>query len=148
MDALDSLDRPLTDDVTDDVFYAIESNLTWLKIYEDLCTSRSKTTVNTWGGYWIASAVERIGQGQVPAQKSQLIQSYSKLDRPAPPRKLGKKASEKIAGEAVFGYFKDHKADLPADIQSIKAEILEMVMNGIPVAEAFQTALAMTKKTK
>lgn len=141
LEALDSLNRPLTEDVTDDVFYAIESSPAWLNAYEGLCAIRGKTTVNTWGGYWIANAVERAGQGQVPAQKSKLIQSYSRLDQPASPRRMGKRATEQIAGDAIFEYFKEHKADLPANIQSVKAEILELVVSGMAVDEAFQIAL-------
>ena len=130
LEALDSLPKPLTDDVTDDVFYAIEQSPSWMKTYEDLCSHRGKTTVNTWGGYWIANTVERVGLGQVSAVKSSLIQSYSKLDRPAPPKKAGKKASEALAAEAVFAYFRENKPSMPSHITNVKDEIVDLVMGG------------------
>lgn len=46
-----------------------------------------------------------------------------------------------MAGEAIFEYFKQHKADLPTNIQTVKAEILELVVSGMAVDEAFQVAL-------
>ncbi|MES2415762.1 MAG: hypothetical protein V4614_18365 [Pseudomonadota bacterium] len=143
LQALDSLPRPLTDDVTDEVFHVIETNPSWLKNYTDLCADRGKTTVNTWGGYWIANAVERSGLGQVPATRSTLIQSYSKLDRPAAPKRLGKKASEDLARNEVFEYFRENKSSLPAHVTTVREEIVELVMSGMSPVDAFNAALDM-----
>jgi hypothetical protein len=48
--------------------------------------------VNTWGGFWIAHSEGRWGVHQVPARKSTLLDSYSKLDKTG--SKPGKKVKE------------------------------------------------------
>lgn len=140
-EALESLPNR-TEDVTDDVFHAIEINQQWRRRYDALCSSRGKTTVNTWGGYWVANAVERVGLVQVPAKKSSLILTYSKLDQPAPPKK-NKLLAEQAAREAVFAHYTANKATLPSHIAQVKEEIVELVMEGLAPAEAFAQALKL-----
>jgi hypothetical protein len=77
-EALAMLPGPATEDVIDEVFAAIASRTDWRQRYDDLCSELGRTVVNTWGGYWIARAVGRVGDHQVPAT-SGLTESYSKL---------------------------------------------------------------------
>lgn len=142
-EVLDSLPRPLTEDVTDDVFYAIEKTPDWMRRYSDLCEIRTKKTVNTWGGYWVANAVERIGLSQVAAQKSTLILSYSKLDRPAPPKSF-KKNTEDNAREQVFAYYKVNSATLPSKARALREEIVALVISGMSPTDAFAVALNLS----
>ena len=139
-DALERVPRPLTDDVIDEVFHVIETTPSMRRRYDVLCGERGTTPVNTWGGFWIARAVERVGHVQVPARKSSLIGSYSKLDQPAPPRK-GKKFAEEAARQAVFDYYLAHKANMPTGVTSLREEIVSLVIEGHPPAEAFAMAL-------
>jgi len=144
-EALDSLPRPLTEDVTDDVFFAIETTPQWRARYDSLTQKHGQTTLNSWGGYWIANAVDRTGtSGQTPAQKSKLILSYSKLDQPAAPQK-GKKATEAAARESVFAFYMANKSSY-VDAVSVKEEIVQLVMAGMPVAEAFGKAMELSGK--
>jgi hypothetical protein len=50
-DALDSIPKPYTEDVIDDVFHAIESRRDLLARYSKECERLDKMVVNTWGGY-------------------------------------------------------------------------------------------------
>lgn len=143
VEALDSIPRPLTDDVIDDVFFAIQQQPVWLERYLDLCNERGqrgKTTVNTWGGFWIANAVERRSTSQVRSVKNTLTRTYSKLDQPAPP-KVTKKATEEAAREALFSYYMVNKHSLPHEVLQVKEEIVDLIMSGLPPDEAFATAL-------
>lgn len=149
MQALDSLPVPRSDDVIDDVFLAIEMNPLWKRRYDDLCEKYDalhprpgRHTVNTWGAYWISSAVDRIGFSTCHSPKSTLIKSYSKLDRPAPPKK-GKNATEEDAGKAVFEYYKANKATLPKTISNLRDEIVALAMEGHPPEDAFATAISL-----
>src|SRR4051812_31153616 len=80
---LATLPQPYSEHVIDDVFFAIESNPEWLRVYESLCTSLGKTVVNTWGGYWVGKALGKVGEREVASRKSKLIGSYSLLDTDA-----------------------------------------------------------------
>ncbi len=142
-EVLDSLPRPLTEDVTDDVFYAIEKTPAWMRRYEHLCELRTKKIVNTWGGYWVGNAVQRIGLSQVAAQKSKLILSYSKLDRPAPPKAF-KKITENSAREQVFSYYKVNSATLPPKVRELREEIVALVINGMSPTDAFAVTLNLS----
>lgn len=77
-EALAMLPGPVSEDVIDDVFGAIAAKEDWQQRYDELCNELGKTVVNTWGGYWIARAVGRVGDHQVPAT-SGLTETYSKL---------------------------------------------------------------------
>jgi hypothetical protein len=63
---------------SDEAFSAIANRPDWRARYDALCHELGKTVVNTWGGYWIAQAVGRVGDHQVPAT-SGLAETYSKL---------------------------------------------------------------------
>jgi hypothetical protein len=51
-----TMPQPYSEHVIDEVFFAIESEPRWHQDYERLCSSLGKSVVNSWGGYWIASA--------------------------------------------------------------------------------------------
>ncbi len=84
-EALDSLQTPHSEDVIDDVAYAIETHPRWLQRYEDLCHELTKTVTNNWIGVHTKSFVGGMTVQQVAARKSSILESYTKLDT------LGKK---------------------------------------------------------
>lgn len=61
-DALDSLPKPYKEDVIDDVFHAIESRPDLLARYHKECQRLGRVGVNTWGGFWTAHFMERVGE--------------------------------------------------------------------------------------
>jgi hypothetical protein len=138
-EALDTVTKR-TPDIIEDVFFAIEHGPEWRRRYDELCERHGKTTVNTWGGFWVAHAVERAGERQVPAHRSTLIQTYSILDQPAPPPK-SKKASDETARELVWAYYKERKDSLPAGIAGAREEIVAMMIAGMSAEEAFSAAV-------
>jgi hypothetical protein len=78
-EVLKTLSRPYSEDVTDDVFSAIEHNASWRTRYEGLVRQMDRNTVNTWLANWVREISGRNSQSpQVPA-RSGLIESYSKL---------------------------------------------------------------------
>jgi hypothetical protein len=91
--------------------------------------------VNTWGGYWIASALGKTGLEQVPSKKSKLIQTYSRLTESA--TAPGKKRKEPEALQLMSDYYQEHKAKLPAYIRNHRADIVEMIIEGLPVDQVF-----------
>jgi hypothetical protein len=137
--ALDALPRPYTEDVIDDVFHTIESRTDLLARYNKECERLGKIVVNTWGGYWTANYMERVGERVVPAQKSSLIQSYSKLDQPAP--KAAKRVTPDIARVAMSNYFQEHRDSFPPWIRDCREVILELLIAGVPVEQAFTQAV-------
>lgn len=138
--ALHSLPVPHTEDVIDDVFFAIEKNPKLRQDYEDLCIDLSKSTVNKWGGFWIANHEGRSGDQQVPSKKSTLIGAYSKLTGPAT-KKSGVKIKEADARQQMSNYFFAHKSELPERIKLSREMIIDLLMEGFPVEDAFSTVL-------
>jgi hypothetical protein len=133
--ALDSLPKPYTEDVIDDVFFEIEHGPEFMIEYDGLCQQLGKTTVNTWGGYWIANALGKTGLEQVPAKKSKLIQSYSKLTASAT-ASAGKR-KEPAALQLMSDYYQEHKDQLPPSVRNHRDLIVEMIVAGLPVEQAF-----------
>lgn len=138
--ALASLPSPHGEDVIDDVFYAIEQHPQWRQDYDDLCLGLSKSTVNKWGGFWIANHEGRSGDQQVPSKKSTLIGAYSKLTGPAT-KKFGVKIKEADARQQMSDYFFAHKSELPERIKLSREMIIDLLMEGFPVEDAFSTVL-------
>jgi hypothetical protein len=96
--------------------------------------------VNTWGGFYISSAEGGQSVRQVPAVKSRLVQSYSKL---APShRRSQRKPSEGNARQLMSSYYLQHKASLPASIRERREYIIDLIVEGASPEEAF--ALAVT----
>ena len=75
---LRTLDPPLSEDVIDEVFRAIEKNPRWHDRYLALRHDLGEDVVNQWVGLYIARATGREGKHQVKSSGS-LIGSYSKL---------------------------------------------------------------------
>ena len=129
------LPKPVTEDVIDDVFQAIELNPEWLQEYDDLCIHFGKTVVNTWGGFWIASHEGRSGHQTVSSKKSTLIGSYSKLT--SAKTKPNGKCKEPEALKLMHAYYQEHQAELPAWIRKERALLIELLMDGQSAKEAF-----------
>jgi hypothetical protein len=142
-DALDRIEKPFTEDVIDDAFFVIETTPELRARYDALCASHRQVVVHTWGGWWIGRTVERRGLREVKAQKSKLIGQYSKLDQPVAPRAKALQVQLEAAGQRVFEHYRDHKNEMPEKekIATMRDEITAMVMEGIPVEEAFQFAI-------
>lgn len=137
-DALASLPKPHTEDVIDDVFQAIEQRPEWRQRYDDISSDLGKSVANTWGGFWIANSEGRSGVEQVPAKRSTLIQSYSKLTQLA--QRGGKKLKEPDALKVMWDYYQANKAKLPSSIVRYREVIVELLMAGLTAEEAFSTA--------
>jgi hypothetical protein len=139
-EVLASLPQPHGCDVIDDLFHGIEQRTDWRKRYNVLCDELGKTVTNNWLGFWTASIEERHGVEQVPATKSSLIATYSRLsEKVNAPRK---KVKEADALERMAAYFQENKAQLPPAIRKHRETIVELMMAGIPVEEAFATVVA------
>ena len=136
--ALGGLPKPYTEDVIEDVFIAIEGDETLKAEYDALCRELGKTTVNTWGGYWIASAVGKTGVQQTISKRSTLLQSYSKLTAPAVAP--GKKRKEAEALQVMSDYYQQNKARLSPSIRNYRHLLIDMLVEGLPVEEAFAMA--------
>lgn len=133
--ALGKLPQPYAEDVIDDVFLEIEHEPEFMVEYDGLCQQLGKTTVNAWGGYWIANTLGKTGVEQVLTKKGTLIQSYSRLTAAATPP--SGKRKEPAALELMSAYYQEHKDKLPASVRNHRALIVEMLMAGLPVEEAF-----------
>ena len=138
--ALASLPLPHGEDVIDDVFCAIEQRPEWRQEYEDLCVELTKTVVNTWGGFWIANHEGRSGDQQVPSKKSTLIGAFSKLSGPAT-KKAVVKVNETDARRLMSDYYHAHKSDFPERIKQGRELIIDLLIEGLPVKDAFATVL-------
>jgi len=139
-EVLASIPQPHTCDVIDDVFYGIEQRIDWRKRYNALCDELGKTVANNWCGFWTAKLEERHAAEQVPAKKSTLIATYSKLDEKANgPRR---KVKEADALESMAAYFQENRSKLPPAIHKHRETIVELLMAGISAEDAFTTVVA------
>ena len=139
-EVLAELPKPYTEHVIDDVFFAIESKPEWRRLYESLCDSLTKTVVNIWGGRWVGIALEKVGEKQVPSQKSSLIESYSLLDTDA--STLARKRTDAEAREVMSKFFFSNRESLPEfQVRSRREAIIKLLMQGLPPEVAFAAAL-------
>ncbi len=140
-EALEALPKPYSENVIDDVFFAIQSNPRWLPEYEGLCLKHSKSTTNSLGAYWIGRALGKKGHKQVPNKKSSLIGSYSVLDTDALPPKT--KPKEPAARELMSEYFYANQNKLPATevMKQYRDAIVGLIMDGQSPEEAFAIVL-------
>ena len=134
-EVLAALPTPYSEHVIDEVFHAIEVDPRWHGEYEVLCLTLGKTTVNTWGGYWIANALGKVGEHQVPSKKSKLIGSYSILDTDA--KTILKKPKESEALQLMADYYQANKAELPVEVRQHRDQIVEFIMAGMTPVQAF-----------
>lgn len=136
---LDVIEKPHTDDVIEDVFLAIEKNEIWRKSYDRMVYESGKAAVNAWAGFWISHAEKRVGEARETAARTSLIESYSKLDKPA--AKRNKKVKEPEALKAMHDHFLAHRDSLPAQVRDYREVIVALIMDGIGVEAAFTQAL-------
>ena len=134
-DVLDTLPTPYTEHVIDNVFQAIELNPKFLSRYHALCDKLGKTVVNNWCGQWVAHALGKVGEVQVPSQRSTLIGSYSLLDADA--ATIARKPNENEALQLMSDYYRANKGGLPADISSHRDAIVELIIAGVSAENAF-----------
>ena len=133
--ALGNVPKPYTEDIIDDVFLEIESKPELKAEYDVLCKQLGKTRVNTWGGYWVAEALGLTGIEQTPSKKSRLIQTYSRLTVKA--TAPGKKRKDQDAVQLMSDYYVENKSRLPETIRNNRADLIEMLIAGLPVEQAF-----------
>jgi hypothetical protein len=138
-EVLATLPKPHSEHVIDDVFGAVERNRGWRQRYQAQCDSLGQSVVNAWGGYWVANALGKAGEQQVASQKSSLIGSYSILDTDA--KAVARKPKDGEARQLMADYYREHQAEMPAEIRKHRELIVELLMEGMPVPEAFQMVL-------
>jgi hypothetical protein len=138
-EVLDSLQTPYTEHVIDDVFQAIERNSTFLSRYHALCEELGKTVVNNWCGQWVAHALGKTGEVQVPSRRSTLIGSYSLLDADA--ATVARKPNEDEALQLMSDYYRANKDRLPTDIRLHRDAIVELIIAGVSVQNAFSAVM-------
>jgi len=136
---LAGLPKPHTENVIEDVFVAIEGNADWRKSYDRMVYESGKASVNAWMGFWISHAEQRVGDQRETAARSTLIESYSKLVKPAVKR--GKKVKEPEALKAMHDHFQANRASLDAGIRDHREVILALIMDGMGVEAAFAQAV-------
>ena len=134
-EVLDSLPKPYSPHVIDEVFLAIENNLEWRSRYDTLCSILGKDVVNNWGGRWVGIALGKVGEQQVPSKKSSLIGSYSILDTDA--KKSLKKPTEAEARQLMSDYYQLHKAELSPEVRNHREAIVQLIIDEVPPGEAF-----------
>jgi hypothetical protein len=134
-EVLDSLPKPYSEDIIDDVFHAIESSLVWLKEYQNLCANLGKDVVNQYGGHWIAHALGKSGGKQVTSVKTRLISSYSKLT--ANVKVINSKRKEAEALELMSAYYFQHKAELSKDTPLFRDYIVQLIKDGVSPEAAY-----------
>lgn len=137
---LDTLAKPLTEHVVQDVFVAIEGNPAWRGAYDRMVYDWGKAAVTTWASFWVAHAVKRTGDQREVAAQSTLIESYSPLVSGAERR--NKKLREPEALKAMHEHFTAHRHELPAEIRNYRETILALIMDGIEAEAAFARTLA------
>lgn len=142
-EVLETLPKPYSEHIIDDVFCAIEHKPKWLQEYESQSSILGKTVVNGWGGYWIANALGKAGEQQVPSKKSKLIGSYSILDTDA--KTVLRKPKEPEALQLMADYYQAHKTELTSEVRRHRDLIVELLMEGMPAEEAFSMVMKHSK---
>lgn len=104
----------------DYVAHVIETTPELRSRYEALCAERGQTVVNTWGGWWIGSTVERRGLRGAASLAHGSSGRYSKLDQPVSPKARSRKKKIEAAGGEVFVYFRDNKVTMPGGIDDAR----------------------------
>jgi hypothetical protein len=134
--ALDNIPEPRSEDVIEDVFLQIENEQELRTEYDELCRQLGKTTVNAWGGYWIANALGKTGPQQVTSKRCKLIQSFSRLTTTAATA-AGAKRKEPEALQLMSNDYQENKARLSPSIRNHRDLIIEMIIEGLPVDQVF-----------
>lgn len=138
-EVLATMPTPYSEHVIDEVFHAIEMAPCWHREYVVLCGTLGKSTVNTWGGYWIANALGKTGEHQVASKRSKLIGSYSILDTDA--KTVLKKPKEPEALQRMADFYQANKSELPPEVRKHREQIVEFIMEGMAPKDAFAMVL-------
>jgi hypothetical protein len=138
-EVLETLPTPYNEHVIDDVFHAVELDPKFLSRYHALCDDLGQKVVNNWCGQWVAHALGKIGEVQVPSRRSTLIGSYSLLDTDA--ATITRKPNENEALQLMADFYRANKARLPADIRLHRDAIVELIMAGISAQDAFAAVM-------
>jgi hypothetical protein len=154
-EVLATLPQPHSENIVDEVFFAIEKNDRLFRIYSECCSNLGRVKVNTAGENWVKKELGRTILREVPAQLSKLIDTYAVLNikaPPAPKKAAGAKAKPKTttakkrleqeARQALSDYYLAKRASLPPQIALYREEILKLLRAGVPVADAFERAVA------
>jgi len=137
---LDRLPKPHTDNVIEDVFFAIEGDPAWRSTYDRVVYESGKPAATSWAAFWIAHAERRTGDQRETASRGTLIDSFAPLV--TPPEKRGKKVKAPEALSAMHNYFTAHRDELPPGIRDYRETILALIMDGIPTEDAFERVLS------
>lgn len=127
-DVLETLPKPYSEHIIEDVFLAIEYNAAWRARYETECASLGTTVTNTWGGHWVANTLGKVGERQVPARTSKLIGSYSVLDTDA--KTVLRKPKESEALQMMADYYLANRSQLPTGVRDHRELIVDLLMEG------------------
>ena len=156
-EVLATLPKPHSADVIDEVFLAIEQNDRLFRIYSECSIKLGRAKVNAAGDNWVKKELGRTTLRESPAQLSKLIDTYSVLNikaaatprkpaatgaKPKPKTITAKKRAEQDARQALSDYYTANRASLPPQITLYREEILALIKAGVPVAEAFEQAVA------
>lgn len=80
-DVLKTLPKPYGEDITEDVFVAIEGDEKWLQRYEQLCAVLDTGVVNQSIGKYTKEITGLEADGVVAARRTSLTTRYTKLVR-------------------------------------------------------------------
>ncbi len=78
-DVLRTLPMPYGEDIIEEVCLAIEGNPEWLQRYNELGRELRYWVVNNWIGQYTKILTGLKSIKQVPAKRSKIIKSYTKL---------------------------------------------------------------------
>ena len=153
-EVLATMPKPLSENIVDEVFFAIEQNDRLFRTYSECCNELGRVKVNTAAINWIKKELGRTILRESPAHLSKLIDTYPVLDvKPAPVAKkvaatkakpktaTAKKRIEIDARKALSDYYMANKASLHPQIALYREQILTLIKAGVPVAEAFEKAV-------
>ena len=135
----ESIPAPHTDTIIEDVFLAIEGNPVWRKTYDQIVYKLGKPTTNAWAGFWISHGEGRAGDQRETATRATLIESFARLESPAPKR--SKKLKEADAVQAMHDHFLAHRDTLPPGIRDHRDVIVALIMDGVAPESAFAKVL-------
>ncbi len=152
-EVLASLPQPYSEDIIDEVFFAIEINDRLFRRYSECCADIGRVKVNTAGANWVRKELGRPTSREAPAKLSKLIGTYSVLDNKAPvvrkkpvlnkPKRVtttAKKRAEAEARKLLSDYYQANRASLSPQIGLYREQILKLLRSGVPVAAAFEQA--------
>lgn len=141
IEVLEALPKPYSENVIDEVFFAIQSNPQWLSEYEGLCSKHCKTVTNSLGGYWIGRALGKRGHKQIPSKKSSLIGSFSVLDTDALPPKTKPKEPEALVLMSEYFYANQEKLPKVEVMKQHRDSLVWLIMDGQSPEDAYAIVL-------